>query len=90
MKILKKIPIFIIFVLILINISFYINSINLSNELYNLEREIDKLNIENKEIEKKITKINSLVFLASKAAALGLKHEAKFMSLEPEKYALSK
>lgn len=90
MKFSKGVIFFLFFILIIINIFYYLKIINLGNELFQLEKEGNKIKIENKIIESQINKIDNLNYLSSKAAELGLKYQLKFWHLEPEKYALSR
>lgn len=90
MKFSKGVIFFLFLILIAINIFYYLKTINLGNELFQLEKEGNKIKIENKTIESQINKIDNLNYLSSKAADLGLKYQLKFWRLEPEKYAQSR
>lgn len=90
MKFFKGLIVFTFFILIIINIIYYIKAITLSNELLRLENKINELEIENKKIERDIAKIDNIEFLSSKAGELGFKHNLKFWYLQQDKYAFKK
>lgn len=76
--------------LIGINIYFFVKTVALGDTIVKTEREINKLRIENSEMEKKLYSLNSLQNLRSLASNLGFTKESEPIYLDNLKYALAK
>jgi ATP-dependent RNA circularization protein (DNA/RNA ligase family) len=76
-------------ILLALNIYAFINSIYFGNDLLKIEKNIERLKVENVSLKNSITQIDTLEYTASAAAALDLNHPLSFWYLEPVKYARS-
>lgn len=74
---------------IFINLYFYFQLIKIGNDIYLLEEKNNQIKAENQLLEKKILQMDSLTTLASQAAELGLKYEAKTWIIESKNFAYS-
>lgn len=89
MKQINGILITFISVFILINLYFYFQLINIGNEIFVLEEKSNQIKAENQLLEKKILQMDNLTTLASQAAKLGFKYEAKTWIIESKNFAYS-
>ncbi len=80
---------FLIGVFIFINFYLYFQLIKIANEIYLLEEKNNQIKAENQLLEKRILEMDNLTTLASQAAELGLKYEAKTWIIEPKNFAYS-
>lgn len=89
MKKAKLIYSLLIVAFIFINLYFYFQLIKIGNDIYLLEEKNNQIKAENQLLEKKILQMDNLTTLASQAAELGLKYEAKTWIIESKKFAYS-
>ncbi len=71
----------------LANIAFYVKSLQLANEIKNLESQIDKLELENAELQANILKKASLEIIEKKAKLLGFQEQVQIVNISTPKVA---
>ncbi len=80
----------IIFALLITNIIIFNNGIKLAVEITNIEKELSSLKQSNLELEKELSRLVSLEYVATMAAQLGLDHKTEPIFLDNLKYALNR
>lgn len=91
MKKIIKIGVWLFFlILVLGNIYIFIGGMTLSNEISRYEKEINRLNLENIDLEKKAYELSSLRHAASMAAQLSFTKKSQPLYLDNIKYALNR
>lgn|GEM_PF-6110513 len=86
-KIIWRISLLFFTFIFLANIAFYVKSLQLANEIKNLESQIDKLELENAELQANILKKASLEIIEKKAKLLGFQEQVQIVNISTPKVA---
>lgn len=85
-----KYTIFIVFIVLLIgNTYLFISGIKLGNDVLKFETGIQQYQLDNTELEKKVSEVSSLQHVASLAATMNYQEAAQPIVLDNLKYALN-
>ncbi len=86
-KIIWRISLLFFTLIFIANIAFYVKSLQLANEIKNLETQIEELELENAELQANILEKASLEIIEKKAKLLGFQEQVQIVNISTPKVA---